>query len=98
MQNEENDEYMLNRLISEDSRLKAKLIEFLAMCHARLDEMIPMQRISAETIIQLLVDAEFYTIFDVSYTNSSTVDVHGTVYLRALKIKLWDLHQWTRGY
>ncbi len=61
------------------------------MCHADRDEMIPMQRSAAE-IIRQSDDAEFHTIFDVPYTNSSTVDMQGTVYLRALMIKLWDLN------
>ncbi len=53
--------------------------------------MILMQPIAAE-IIQQSVDAEFHTIFDVQYTNSSTVDMQGTMYLRALMIRLWDLN------
>ncbi len=53
--------------------------------------MIPMQRSAAEIIPQS-VDAEFHTIFDVPYTNSSTVDMQGTMYLRALMIRLWDLN------
>ncbi len=60
------------------------------MCHADRDEMISMQRSAAE-IIRQSVDAEFHTIFDVPYTNSSTVNMQGTMYLRALMIRLWDL-------
>ncbi len=48
------------------------------MCHAGRDEMIPLQRIAAEIIGQS-IDAEFHIIFDVQYTNSSTVDMQGTI-------------------
>ncbi len=61
------------------------------MCRAGRDEMIPLQCIAAE-IIRQSVDAEFHTIFDVPYTNSSTVDMQGTMYLKALVIRLWHLN------
>ncbi len=47
--------------------------------------------IGAEIILQS-VDAEFHTIVGVLYTNSSTVCMQGTMYLRALMIRLWDLN------
>jgi hypothetical protein len=89
--NEENDDYVLQRLVNRGNKLRADHIEALIMCHADRDEMIPMQRSAAE-IIRQSVDAEFHTIFDVPYTNSSTVDMQGTMYLRALMIRLWDLN------
>ena len=85
--NEENDEYVLQRLVNQGNKLIADHIEALIMCHADRDEMIPMQCSAAE-IIRQSVDAEFHTIFDVPYTNSSTVDMQGTIYLRALMIRL----------
>ncbi len=89
--NEENDEYVLQRLVNQGNKLLAEHTEALIMCHAGRDEMIPMQLIAAEIIWQS-VDAEFHTIFDVPYTNSSTVDMQGTMYLRALVTRLWDLN------
>ncbi len=87
----ENDEYVLKRLVSQGNKLKANHIEALVTCHAGRDEMIPLQRIAAE-IIRQSVDAEFHTIFDVPYTNSSIVNMQGTMYLKALVIRLWDLN------
>ncbi len=49
--------------------------------------MILLQRIAAESIRQS-VDAEFHTIFDVQYANSSTADMQGTMYLKALVTRL----------
>ena len=89
--NEENDDYVLQRLANRGNKLRADHIEALIMCHTGRDEMIPMQRSAAE-IIRQSVDAEFHNIFDVPYTNSSTVDMQGTIYLRALMIRLWDLN------
>ncbi len=40
---EENDEYVLKRLVSQGNKLKTSHIEALVMCHADRDEMIPMQ-------------------------------------------------------
>ena len=85
--NEENDEYVLQRLVNQGNKLIADQIKALIMCHADRDEMIPMQRTAAE-IIRQSVDAEFHTIFDVPYTNSNTVDMQGTIYLRALMTRL----------
>ena len=72
--NEENDEYVLQRLVNQGNKLIADHIEALIMCHAGRDEMIPMQRSVAE-IIRQSVDAEFHTIFDVQYTNSSAPSI-----------------------
>ncbi len=59
-QNEENDEHVLKRLVSQGNELKANRIDALAICHAGRDEMIQMQRIAAEMILQS-IDAEFHT-------------------------------------
>ncbi len=66
------------------------------MCHAGREEMIGMQRAAAD-IIRQSVDAEFHTIFDLSYTDSSTIDIQGTMYLKALMIKLFDLNSTSRA-
>ena len=66
------------------------------MCHPGRDEMIVMQQIAAE-IIRQSVDAEFYTIFDLSYTDSSTIEIQGTVYLKVLMIKPYDLNSTSRA-
>jgi hypothetical protein len=79
--------------------LNDKHTEALAMCHAGRDEMIVMQRIAA--YILLSVEAEFHTIFELSYTNSSTIDIQGRIHLKVLMIKfyvryviliIWPLH------
>ncbi len=90
-QNDENDENVRQRLESQGNKLKANHLNALIMCQVGRDEMIPMQRIAAE-IIRQSVDADFHSIFDVPYTNSSTVDMQGTMYLMALMIRLWDLN------
>ena len=73
-QNDENDENVRQRLESQGNKLKANHLNALIMCQVGRDEMIPMQRIAAE-IIRQSVDADFHSIFDVPYTNSSTVDM-----------------------
>jgi hypothetical protein len=49
-QNDETDEYVLRRLVSQGSKLKDEHIDALAMCHAGRDEMIRMQRAAADII------------------------------------------------
>ena len=52
----------------------------------------------AAEINRQLVDAdasqELHTIFDLSYTNSSTIDLQGTMYLNFMQciIKFYELH------
>ena len=86
---------MLKWLVSHGRELKDTPIEALTMCHAGQDEMILMQHI-AEEIIRQSDDAEFHTIFDLSYTDSSTIDIQGTMYLKALMIKLFELNSTSR--
>jgi hypothetical protein len=50
--NEENNEYVLQRLVNQGNKLLADHIEALIMCHPGRDEMILMQRIAAEIIRQ----------------------------------------------
>ncbi len=90
-QGEDNDEYVIKRLVRPGKQIESQ--PYRSTCHVSTgqDEMIPLQHIAAE-LIQQSVDAEFHTIFDVQYTNSSTVDMQGTMYLKALVIRLWDLN------
>ena len=65
------------------------------MCHADRDEMILMQHITAEIILQSL-EAEIHTIFDLSYTNISAIEMQETMYLKFLMTKKWDLNSTAR--
>jgi hypothetical protein len=55
--------------------------------------MIAMQRSVADIIrLSLAVDAKFHAYFHISYTNSSNIDMQGTMYVKALMINLYDLN------
>ena len=82
---------MLQRLVCQGNKLKDEPLEALAMCHAGRDEMISIQ-LSAAEIIRQSDDEEIHTIFDLSYTNSSTIDIQGTIYVKVLIIKFWCLN------
>ena len=52
--------------------------------------MILLQRTAAE-IIRQSVDSEYHSIFDLPHTSCSTIEVQGTMYLKALILKYYEL-------
>jgi hypothetical protein len=47
---------------------------------------------SAVEIIRLSVDAEFHAYFDTSYTDSSNIEMQGTMYVKSLIFNLYGLN------
>jgi hypothetical protein len=87
----ESEDHVLQRLVSQGSKLNADHIQALVSCHTNRDEVSSMQHKAAE-IIRQSVDPEFHSIFELSHTWSSTIDVQGSMYLKALIVKYYELN------
>ena len=87
----ENDDHVFKKLVSQGNKLTEEHFESLILCHTERDEVISTQRMAAE-IIRQSVDSEYHSIFDLSHTNCGTVDVQGTMYLKAMIIKFYELN------
>ena len=87
---EENEAHILQRLKESASNLKADQLFAVIKYHVKRQEVISMQREAAD-IIRRSVDSEYHEHFDVPHNHSSANDVLGSMYLKALMDKYYDL-------
>jgi hypothetical protein len=87
----DSDDHVYQKLESQGNKLNANHIQALVGYYAQHDEVISKQHLAAE-IIRQSVDSEYHSIFDLSHTSCSTTDVQGTMYLKALLYKHYELN------
>ena len=91
----ESEEHVYQSLKTFGKKLNENHIQAIVRYHVYQEEVIHMQRTAAE-IIRRSVDAEFHSLFDLphsAHTGSSTANVQGSMYLKALMVKYYDLRQ-----
>ena len=89
----ESDAHAYQSLVKAGKKLNDDHIHALVGYHVRQEEVIQMQRNAAE-IIRQSVDAEFHSFFELprsEHAGTSTTNVLGSIYLKALVVKYYDL-------
>ena len=89
----ESDAHAYQSLVKAGKKLNDDHIHALVGYHLRQEEVIQMQRNAAE-IIRQSVDAEFHSFFELPHSEhagTSTTNVLGSIYLKALVVKYYDL-------
>ncbi len=89
-QKAESEDHVFQRLVSQGRKRNVDDIQALVSCHTYPDGVSSIQHTAAK-IIRQSVDSEFHSIFELSHTWSSTINVQASMYLKALIIKHYKL-------
>ena len=88
--NDQEDEYIFQRLKEAAPKLTLKQISALVNYHMETEEVISMQ-LEAAHLIRKSIDSDFHSLLDLPHDNSSANDVQGSMYLKALIEAYHDL-------